>query len=152
MNGAFQMESLDTIRLNAPQIVIDGDLRVLGTVLETISKTTTLDQNIFSIGQGRLLSIQSVIAYSGGNNNEILITTSTDHQLLSNQSVQIVDTNCTPDLEGSYITNNIVSSTQFTILFTSALTSNGSAGVILAPLQSHVAALERFIAPLFQVS
>ncbi len=137
-SGELAISSQTSVRVNAPQIIIDGDLRVLGTTIETISNTTILDQNIFQIGQGRLLTIQSVTLYSNANNDSLLITvTSASHGLIGGEEIEIVDANAVPDVEGKYRVGSIVSANQFTIVSVqlfSTWVQNGTQGIIRAPL------------------
>lgn len=132
-SNGLTIASGQSIRLNASQVIIDADLRVLGTTLETVSRTTILNENIFQVGQGQLLDLVSLTPFSGSQ-NALLVQTSLANTLQVGQYVHLTDVDAVPDVEGKYQVSSILSSTQFTVNSSITLTQNGSNGKILTPL------------------
>lgn len=118
------------LRLQIPQVIIDGNLRILGTTTEIVSQTSILDDQFIQIGRGRLLQISAVV--NGATAKSVMITTTETHSLNVNDSIQLINLDCTPDIEGSYTVLSIQNTTQFTVQ-AATLTTRGTQGTVRAP-------------------
>ena len=131
--------SPNPLRLEIPQVILDGNLRILGTTTEVISQTSILDDQFLKLGKGRLLVVDSVInntSLSSATTYFVSVITDTPHDLRIGDHIQLLNLDCSPDIEGSYDVVSIIDTKTFTIQVQTSLTQPGTQGTLRAPLTS----------------
>lgn len=122
----------NALQLSSGNININGNLNITGTLT---SSTIDFDLNkyILPLGTFQVLDITNITTNNLSTTGNILITTNTTHNLVLTDSIILKNTNCSPNIDGTYQIKQIISSTQFTIL-TGAITSAGSDGTVKSNL------------------
>lgn len=122
----------NTISINATStITFNGNVNIAGSLVSVDS-----GKYILPLGTKQQLSIVNIVN-SPKNNNSINITVSQPHYFIIGDSITINNTNSFPVIDGIYSVSQIISSTIFSIQFTTNLVNIGNLGVIYGVLKTY---------------
>lgn len=104
------LTSGDRLKLDSNIVHITGNLVVDGTTIQRIFSETMFDAGILKLGGGSITKIVGMAEWSA---TSTVITTSTAHYLVTNDSIMI--TNSDPDIDGNYTVLQVPTATSFVI-------------------------------------
>lgn len=123
------IESCNNIKLSPTSggdIIIDGNLIVNGSTNIGGSSgggtAENVDAYLLCLGKGQRLDITNIANGGGG----IEITVSSVHNLVLGDTIELLNTNCDPTIDGSYTITAIVSTT--TVRIAGSITTGGDSG------------------------
>ena len=134
-NGQLLINGYSGVSINTTTFLISGDLNIGGTVTAEVDANFDINKYILPLGTSQMINISSITNYSTVGN--VKISTMTNHNFVVGDSVVLKSTNSVPVVNGSYTVSAVVSATEFVIIKSGGLTSNGSTGVVKSNLMTY---------------
>ena len=120
------------VGIASSSITISGDINIIGT-LSAGQTDFDLNKYILPLGTYQILTINNITNHTSG---KLLIQTTSTHNLITGDKVEIKNTNSVPIIDGIYTISDKISDNSFTINYnyTSTLTQNGNTGSVKSNL------------------